>query len=88
MIDGDLPDHGHLLGGLEGKRGEQNGVVGELGWEEFWVEKLLTFGQDGGELADAAFQLAHRVVAAHSNGVLLSAPLHRQRYLLFWRRWR
>lgn len=56
--------------------GEQDGVIGELGSEEFRVEKLLALGQDGGELADSALQLAHRVVAANSKCVLFSAPFH------------
>lgn len=72
-------NHGQFERGLERERGEQNGVVGEFGREEFGVEKLLAFGEDGGELADSALELAQSVVAAYSNRVLLPAPLDAQR---------
>lgn len=68
-----IPDHGHLEGGLEGELGEQEGVVVELR-TNFGVQKLLAEGEDVGELADAALQLPHRVVAADTDGVLLAAP--------------
>ena len=86
ILKKEKPDHGHLERGLEREMREQDGVVGELGSEEFGVEKLLAFGQDVSELADSPLQLANRVVATNSDSVLFAAPFHRQRQLLLRQR--
>ena len=75
------PYHGHLERGLEGKLEEEEGVIGELR-SDFGVEKLLAFGKYVRDFAYPSLELADGVVAAHPDGVLLAAPLHRQRHLL------
>ena len=47
------PNHGHLQRTLVRELRNQDRIIGELGSEEFGVEKLLAFGQDIGELADS-----------------------------------
>lgn len=76
-----LPNHGHFQRGLQGELWEQKGVISEHLGCGFRVKKLLTFGKDVGELADAALQFAHRVIGAQPDSVLLAAPFHRQGYL-------
>lgn len=77
----DIPKHHDLDIGFKGEMGEEGGVISGLG-AQFDVKELLALGKHIGDLADAAFELAHCVVCTHTHHVLLAHPFHAQCHLL------
>ena len=82
---GDKPYHGHLQGRFEGELRDEDRVIGKL-CSNFRIEKLLAFGEHIRDFAYPSLELSDGVVAAHPDGVLFAAPLHRQHQLLVRRR--